>query len=76
MPQNFGPHIIKSKGIDIWDLENNRYKDLSIMGVGTNILGYANDEVDDEVVKNIKRQYVHTQLLRRGSFGREIIGYK
>ena len=30
------------------------------MGVGTNILGYANDEVDDEVVKNIKKGNMST----------------
>lgn len=45
----------KAKGVQIWDLDGNRYIDMSISGIGANILGYADDAVD-EAVQNAVRQ--------------------
>jgi len=58
-PEQFAPNLwpayySKAKGYEIWDLDNKKYKDMSIMGVGTNILGYSNDEIDAEVIKSLK----------------------
>ena len=36
------------------DLDNKKYIDMSLMGVGTNILGYSNYKVDNAVKKIIK----------------------
>ena len=36
------------------DLENKKYLDMSLMSVGTNILGYSNNQVDNAVVKAIR----------------------
>ena len=33
----------------IWDLNNKKYYDFSLMGVGTNVLGYRNQKVDNAV---------------------------
>lgn len=44
----------KAKGCTVWDLDGNEYTDMSISGIGANILGYADDEVDDAVVKAIR----------------------
>ena len=42
---NFWPgYFSKAKGCHIWDLENKKYLDFSLMGVGTNILGYSNQK--------------------------------
>jgi glutamate-1-semialdehyde 2,1-aminomutase len=30
----------------VWDLDGRQYTDMSIMGIGTNTLGYAHDEID------------------------------
>jgi len=43
----------KSKGCEIWTPEGRKYMDMALMGVGTCTLGYANDEVDNEVIKSI-----------------------
>ena len=43
-----------------WDLDGKHYYDLSIMGIGTNILGYGHDEVDTAVL-----QTVHARTCRR-----------
>ena len=44
----------RAKGCIIWDLDGNEYTDMSISGIGANILGYADDEVDDMVVEAIR----------------------
>ena len=44
----------KAKGAYIWDLDGNRYLDMSIGGIGANILGYADPDVDDAVIVAIK----------------------
>ena len=42
-------YFSKSKGCEVWDLDGNKFIDMSIMGIGTNILGYGNEEVDAAV---------------------------
>jgi glutamate-1-semialdehyde aminotransferase/spore coat polysaccharide biosynthesis protein SpsF (cytidylyltransferase family) len=50
---NFWPaYFERTKGCNIWDLEGRKYLDLSMMGIGTNILGYSRREVD-VAVRNI-----------------------
>ena len=53
LPDLWPSYFSKAKGIHIWDLDNNKYLDMSLMGVGTNILGYGNDEVDHSVSSTI-----------------------
>lgn len=45
----------KAKGVEIWDLDGNKYIDMSIFGIGANVLGYADPDVDaavQEVITN------------------------
>ena len=49
LPDQWPAYYSKSKGCEVWDLDGNRLIDMSMMGVGTNTLGYAHDEVDDAV---------------------------
>ena len=44
----------KAKGVEIWDLDGNHYIDMSISGIGANILGYADPDVDEAVQTAIK----------------------
>jgi len=53
LPNGWPTYFTKSKGCNIWDLNNKKLIDMSLMGVGTNILGYCNTEVDNAVKKNI-----------------------
>ena len=53
-PEMFAPHqwpayYSKAKGCKVWDLDGREYTDVSYMGIGANVLGYANDEVDAAV---------------------------
>ena len=53
-------YFTKAKGCYIWDLDGNKFIDFSYMGVGTNILGYANNEIDSEVKKAINHGNIST----------------
>lgn len=39
----------KAKGVKVWDLDGNEYIDMSIAGIGANVLGYADTDVDTAV---------------------------
>ena len=45
----------KAKGIYLWTLDNKKLIDFSIMGIGTAILGYANNKIDNKVKKAIDK---------------------
>lgn len=53
LPDLWPVYYSKAKGCKIWDLDGNEYTDMSLMGVGSNVLGYANEEVDDAAKKAI-----------------------
>jgi len=60
LPEKWPPYFSKTKGCKVWDLDGREYIDLSIMGVGTNILGYNNLEVDQAVKKTIEKGNMST----------------
>jgi len=43
----------RAKGAYIWDLDGNRYLDMSIGGIGCNVLGYADEDVDRAVIQAV-----------------------
>ena len=49
LPGQWPSYYQKAKGVDIWDMEGNKYTDMSIMGIGACILGYADDDVNKAV---------------------------
>ena len=54
LPKKWPGYFIKTKGYKIWGADNKIYYDMSTMGVGTNILGYSNNEVDNTVLEVVK----------------------
>jgi glutamate-1-semialdehyde 2,1-aminomutase len=50
----------KAKGCYIWDLQNQKYIDMSMMSIGTNLLGYSNKYVDDAVRRSINKSITST----------------
>ncbi len=42
-------YFSRAKGVEVWDLDGNRYIDMSIAGIGANVLGYADPDVDAAV---------------------------
>lgn len=47
-------YFSKAKGATVWDLNDNSYLDMSLSGIGSTILGYANSEVDKSVMDTIR----------------------
>ena len=48
----------KAIGCKIWTIDNKIFYDLGMMGVGTNILGYANKTINKETIRAIKNSNV------------------
>ena len=55
LPDKWPTYFTKAKGCMVWDMDNIKYKDLSLMSVGTNTLGYANPIIDNAVIQAIKK---------------------
>ena len=49
LPEKWPTYFSRAKGCEVWDLSGRKYLDMSIMGIGTNLLGYGQAEVDDAV---------------------------
>jgi len=39
-------YFSRAKGVELWDLDENHYIDMSVGGIGANVLGYADPDVD------------------------------
>ena len=64
-PERFLPglwptYYKSAKGCKIEDYDKNLYIDMSLMGIGTNVLGYSNKDVDNAVRKNILKGNMST----------------
>lgn len=46
LPDRWPAYYSRAKGCSVWDLDGREYIDMSIMGIGTNTLGYGHPEVD------------------------------
>lgn len=53
LPEQWPAYFSKAKGCQVWDLDGKQYTDMSIMGIGTNILGYGHPEVDAAVHQTV-----------------------
>lgn len=54
LPNNWPSYFSKTSGCSVWDLDGNTYKDVYLMGVGTNILGYSHEKVDNAVMEVVR----------------------
>ena len=60
LPDQWPSYFSKAKGCKIWDLDGKELLDMSIMGIGTNTLGYGNEEVDAAVMETVKNGNMST----------------
>lgn len=49
LPEFWPSYYRHASGIDVWDMDGNRYQDFTIMGIGSTILGYADPDVNAAV---------------------------
>ena len=60
LPDQWPAYFSKAKGCKVWDLDGKEYIDMSIMGIGTNILGYGHPEVDEAVHQVVNKGNMST----------------
>ncbi len=60
LQEGWPSYYSRAKGCEIWDLDDNSYLDMSIMGIGTNTLGYAYGPVDEAVKKCVDSSNMST----------------
>ena len=53
LPGQWPSYYSKCKGVEVWDLDGNKYVDMTINGVGACVLGYADQDVDNAVKRAI-----------------------
>jgi glutamate-1-semialdehyde 2,1-aminomutase len=54
LPEHWPAYFSKARGCTVWDLDDNALTDMSIMGIGTNSLGYGHPEVDAAVAQTVR----------------------
>ena len=60
LPGLWPSYFSKAKGINIWDISGKKYIDMSLMGVGTNVLGYSNSIINKAVNNAISKGNIST----------------
>ena len=53
LPELWPAYYSRAKGCEIWDLDGNKYIDMSYMGIGARTLGYADDDVNSAVIQAV-----------------------
>ncbi|MQF67098.1 aminotransferase class III-fold pyridoxal phosphate-dependent enzyme [SAR202 cluster bacterium AD-802-F09_MRT_200m] len=54
LPEGWPAYYSRAKGVEVWDLDGNKYIDTTHCGVGAPILGFADPTVDEAVVNAIR----------------------
>lgn len=60
LPEKWPAYFDSSKGCRVTDLDGKEYIDMSIMGIGTNVLGYGREEVDAAVSEVVRKGNMST----------------
>jgi len=60
LPDLWPAYYERAKGCEVWDLDDKNYVDMSYMGIGACILGYADDYVDDAVKEAVNKGTMST----------------
>lgn len=60
LPEFWPAYYSKAKGCEVWDLDGKKYIDMSFMGIGANILGYSDPDIDKAVKSAIDKGSMST----------------
>ncbi len=60
LPDLWPVYYTRSKGCEVWDLDENHYYDFSYMGIGACPLGYSDQEVNTAVIEAVGRGNMNT----------------
>jgi glutamate-1-semialdehyde 2,1-aminomutase len=54
-PEIWPGYYSKASGVEVWDLNDCKFIDMSISGIGANIFGYCDPDIDRAVINAIKK---------------------
>lgn len=54
LPDQWPAYFSRARGCSVWDLDGTELIDMSLMGIGTNTLGYGDPDVDEEVHRVVR----------------------
>jgi len=54
LPNQWPSYFTKAKGVEVWDLDGNKFIDMTIMGIGACMLGYADPDVNRAVARAVR----------------------
>lgn len=60
LPELWPSYFSKAKGCEVYDLDGNKFLDMTIMGIGTNTLGYGHPQVDEAVMDVVQKGNMST----------------
>jgi len=59
-PDQWPNYAVKAKGCEVWDLDGNHYYDMTTNGIGACLLGFADPDVNDAVIRRIQNGSMST----------------
>ena len=51
---NWPTYYNKAKGVNIWGIDNKKFVDFTMVGVGTSVLGYSDQDINQAAIKAVK----------------------
>lgn len=60
LPGQWPAYYSRAKGVDVWDLDGNRYMDFATSAIGAAVLGVSDPDVDEAVINAIRMGSVST----------------
>jgi glutamate-1-semialdehyde 2,1-aminomutase len=54
LPDQWPSYYSQAKGVEVWDLDGERYVDMAYSGIGACVLGYADPDVDAAVHEAVR----------------------
>ena len=51
---NWPTYYEKAKGVTIWGIDKKKYLDFTMVGIGTSVLGYSDDDINKTAIKTIR----------------------
>ena len=57
---NWPTYYKKAKGIEVWGVDNKKYNDFTMVGIGTSVLGYSDSDMNKAAIKAINSSSMNT----------------
>ena len=51
---NWPTYYNKAKGVNIWGIDNKKFVDFTMVGIGTSVLGYSDQDINQTAIKAVK----------------------